>query len=298
MNQAINNKSVALVLASGGARGVAHIGVIEELEKRGYKIHSVAGSSIGSVIGGLYAAGKLTEYADWIKTLSKIDVYRLMDFTFNMGFVKADKVFEEIKKFTGEWQIEDLPINTSIVSVDIKTRKEIVFTSGDLFTAIRASIAYPTVITPLKHDNMLLVDGGVLNPIPVNRVKRNDGDILIAVDLSAAIPYPKAKKERKHFHSSHLMTYSQVKKILSRWSKEDSSQKNRDKWSYFRLMEESLLTMHRQISDLTLENNKVDLLIPISHECADLFEFYRAEELIEYGRQQAIIALDKFEAKL
>jgi NTE family protein len=298
MNQDVNNKSVALVLASGGARGVAHIGVIEELEKRGYKIHSVAGSSIGSVIGGLYAAGKLTEYADWIKTLGKIDVYRLMDFTFNMGFVKADKVFEEIKKFTGEWQIEDLPIHTSIVSVDIKTRKEIVFTSGDLFTAIRASIAYPTVITPLKHDNMLLVDGGVLNPIPVNRVMRKEGDIIMAVDLSAAIPYPKAKKERKRFQSSYLMTYSQVKRVLSRWNIENSSKKNRDNWSYFRLMEESLLTMHRHISDLTLENNKVDLLIPISHDCADLFEFYRAEELIEYGRQQAIIALDKFEAKL
>lgn len=298
MSHNTNNKSVALVLASGGARGVAHIGVIEELERRGYNISSIAGSSIGSVIGGLYAAGKLTEYANWIKTLSKLDVYRLMDFTFDLGFVKADRVFDEIKKFTGEWKMEDLPINTAIVAVDIKKREEIVFTSGDLFTAIRASIAYPTVITPVKHKNMLLVDGGLLNPIPVNRVQRNDGDIIIAVDLSADIEYDKNSKNPNNSQSSHLMGYSQVKKILDRWNKEDSSKVNRENWNYFKLMEESLLTMHRQISVLTLESNHVDLLIPISHDCADLFEFYRAEELIEYGRQQAIIALDKFEAKL
>ncbi len=293
-----NKKNIALVLASGGARGLAHIGAIEELEKRGYKINSVAGSSIGSVIAGLYAAGKLTEFANWVKTLSRIDVYKLMDFTFNLGFVKADKVFDEIKKFTGNWRIEDLPISTSIVSVDINTRKEVVFTSGDLFTAIRASIAYPTVITPLKYDNMLLVDGGLLNPIPVNRVKRIDGDLLFAIDLSAEIPYPKRKKKKRNLQSSHLMSYSQVKNILSKWVKEDSSRKNKERWSYLKLMEESLLTMHRQISNLTLENNKVDLLIPVSHECADLFDFYYAEELIEYGRMQAVEALDKYEATL
>ncbi len=296
MSNNANNKNVALVLASGGARGVAHIGVIEELEKRGYNISSVSGSSIGSVIAGLYAAGKLNDYSQWLQSLSKIDVYRLLDFTFNLGFVKADKVFKEIKKFAGEWRIEDLPIQTAIVAVDIKTRKEIVFTSGDLYTAIRASIAYPTVITPLKHGNMLLVDGGVLNPIPVNRVKRNNGDIIIAVDLSAEMPYPKHGKTHRHFQSSHLMGYSKAKQALNKWRKENTAKSNRDKWTYFRLMEESLLAMHRQISNLTLESNFVDVLIPISHDCADLFEFYHAKELIEYGRQQAIIALDKYEA--
>lgn len=293
-----NNKTVALVLASGGARGVAHIGVIEELEHRGYSISSISGSSIGSVIGGLYAAGKLTQYADWIKTLSKIDVYRLMDFTFNLGFIKADRVFDEIKKFAGKLKIEDLPIYTSIVAVDVNTRQEIVFTKGDLFTAIRASVAYPTVITPVKLHNMMLVDGGLLNPIPINRVKRIDGDILIAVDLSADIPYSNHdSKNNNQYNSSFLMGYSQVKKILDSWKSEDNSESNHDKWSFFKLMEVSLLTMHRQVSNLTLQSNPVDLLIPISHDCADLFEFYRADELIEYGRKQAQIALDKFEAE-
>ncbi len=294
----LHPKSVALVLASGGARGVAHIGVIQELECRGYHIHSVSGSSIGAVVGGLYAAGKLDEYADWLKDLSKIDVYRLLDFTLNLGFVKADKVFREIKKFSGSWNIEDLQKDLTIIAVDIITREEVVFNTGDLYTAIRSSIAYPSVITPNKVGKKLMVDGGVINPIPINRVKRKKGDILIAVDLSADIPYPKEKHNKKVFQSSHLMAYSKVKDIISRWKNDKKhGEEIRKNWSYFRLSEESLLTMHRQLSKLTLELYPPDVLIPISNECADLFDFYRSEELIEYGRIQASIALDKWEEK-
>jgi NTE family protein len=293
-------QSVALVLASGGARGLAHIGAIQELVSRNYRIHSIAGSSIGSVIGGIYAAGKLEPFTEWILSLSKLDVYRLMDFTLNMGFVKAERVFEEIKKFTGEWQIDELEIDLKIVAVDAKNKKEIVFDYGDLFEAIRASIAYPAVITPHVYQGMFLVDGGVMNPIPVNRVGRKPDDLLVAVDLNANLDYVKKRASHAKAKKAHVATfsYSSFKKMLNSWSLDTNNKDEKESWSYLKLMQESLILMHHQVSELTLRNNAPDVLVSVSHQCANLFDFHKADELIAYGRQQTKMALDKYEASL
>ena len=142
-------QKVALVLSSGGSKGIAHIGVINELEKQGFEISSVSGSSIGSVIGGLYAMGKLPEYTDWIRTLNKKLVWELMDFTFSSnGLIKGVRVFNKMKSFIPDIGIEEMNIPFSAIATDILNEKDVVFTDGSFYEAIRASVAIPSLITP------------------------------------------------------------------------------------------------------------------------------------------------------
>jgi len=201
------SRKVALVLASGGARGLAHIGAIEELEKRGFEITSISGASMGALIGGIYAAGGLNAFKEWMKSVDKMKVFTLLDFTVSMdGFVKGQKIITELKKFVPNKNIEDLNVPFTAVSTDIKHRKEVVFNSGNLFDAIRASISIPSLFKPYKIGDMILIDGGVSNPIPLDRVQRTDGDILVCVDLNAPFAFkrktPKStfqKEEEKSF---------------------------------------------------------------------------------------------------
>ena len=290
-----SRKEVALVLASGGARGLAHIGAIEVLEEQGYKIHSIAGSSMGAVIAGVYASGKLPEFKEWMLGLNKRDVFQLLDFTFSLGFVKSERVFGHVRRIIGNPKIEGLDFNLCIIATDLENEKEHIFTQGDLIHAMRASTAYPTIITPAVHDDRFLVDGGVLNPLPLNRVKRKDSDILLAVDLGAKIPYKQAFEldviEKKETSTAFAMAYRTFQKYFSDKSKKDE----KEKWNYFKLVTETINVMHNKLNEMALENNKPDILVPISFKAADTFEFYRAKELIEYGRQQCIAALKEYE---
>ncbi len=291
-------KKVALVLSAGGARGLAHIGVIEELEKRGFQITSIAGTSMGALIAGIYSTGKLSEFKQWALQLSKADVYRLVDFTMNLGFVKMDRVFDELRTLVGSWQMEDLKIHTSIIAADINGKEEVIFEKGKLFDAIRASVAYPTVITPVELDGKLLVDGGIVNPLPVNKVKRNEGDIIVAVDLSAEFDYIPLPKYKNTIEESNNMTFSIVKNIISKWRGETNDNESlRDRWSYLKIIDESLNMMHRRITTLSLQLSPPDIIIHVSQESGGLFDYYRAEELIEYGRAQAIKSIEKWEDK-
>ena len=142
------SKQVALVLGSGGARGYAHIGVIEELERRGYEIACIAGCSMGSVIGGIYAAGKLGEYRDWVESLDYLDVLRLLDVSFRLGAIRGERVFGKIHEIIGDINIEDLPIPYTAVATDLTNQQEIWFQEGDLHQAMRASSAIPSLFTP------------------------------------------------------------------------------------------------------------------------------------------------------
>ncbi len=151
-----------MVLSGGGARGIAHIGVVEELEKRGFEIRSIAGTSMGALVGGIYAVGKLQEFKNWLYTLDKLDVFKLIDFTLSsQGLIKGDRVFKKMKEFIPDKNIEDLKIHYAATATDIINNKEVVFNQGSIYDAIRASVAIPTVITPVKQDDTLLVDGGV-----------------------------------------------------------------------------------------------------------------------------------------
>ncbi len=288
------NQKVALALGSGGARGIAHIGVIRKLIKNGFDITSIAGSSMGVLVGGVYACGKLDEYEAWMSSLNKMDVFYLVDFTLSTsGIIKADKVFKEIHKFIPDQQIEDLPVKFAAVATDLHHGKEIVITQGSLFDAIRASISIPLIIMPVLKNDTLFVDGGVVNPVPVNRVFRHDNDILIAVNVNALIPYQPTETVNPDWHFLDKINSNKLKefqeKIISLFPPS-----KKEKTGYFNLINETSGLMLSQILKLTFEMNPPDILIEVSRNVCGTFDFYKATELIELGKQATITALENF----
>ncbi|MBQ8033977.1 MAG: patatin-like phospholipase family protein [Bacteroidales bacterium] len=178
-------KEVALVLSSGGPRGFAYIGAIEELLERGYTITSVAGTSIGSLIGGIYAAGKLPEFKKWLFSLDKWNLFSLMDLSFGKNhFVRGDRIIEAINQIVPDVNIEDLEIPYKAIATDLYTGEEIIFDKGKLLPAIRASISIPSLFRPVKHDLTSFIDGAMTNCLPLNRIERKEGDILVAFDVN------------------------------------------------------------------------------------------------------------------
>ena len=286
-------QKVALTLGSGGARGTAHIGVIRELIKQGYEISSISGTSMGALVAGVYASGKLDEYESWLCSLSKMDVFNLVDFTLSTnGIIKADKVLKEIQKIIPDQNIEDLPIKYAAVATDLKQRKEVVITEGSLFDAIRASISIPLVITPVLKNDTLFVDGGVLNPIPVNRVFRHENDILIAVDVNAHIPYQKTIVDNQDWGYFERLTNGKLSSFQKRLSQLVPVNK-KENTGYFSLINETTSLMLSHISKLTLEMNPPDILIEVSRYACGTFDFYKATELIELGKEVTIESLKK-----
>lgn len=272
-------KSVALVLSSGGSRGLAHIGVISELEKHGFHISSVSGSSIGAVIGGLYAMGKLEDYTKWVSTFNKRDIWGFMDFTLTThGLLKCERVLDTMKTFIPDMNIEDMLIPFSAVATDIINEKEVVFTRGSFYEAVRASVAIPAVFTPVKYNDTILVDGGVLNPVPVEHLTRKSGDILIIVNLygEKRTDAPKEKDAEKGYLNRLMKTLSTL-----------ISTGDKHSMGYYSLLSRASSAMIHQIAGLSIEKHKPDLIINIPHDSANTFDFYRAKELIELGKNSA-----------
>ena len=179
----MQEKTVSLVLGSGGARGMAHIGIIKWLEEHNYKIESISGCSMGALIGGFYAAGKLDKYSEWLATLDVLGILKLLDFQGSGGLVSGTVLMEKLQELVGDQNIEDLPIKFTAVASDINQEKEIWMSRGSLLSAIRASISLPLFFTPHLYEGTFLVDGGVLNPVPVTPTFHDNTDITIAVNL-------------------------------------------------------------------------------------------------------------------
>jgi len=289
-------QKVALVLSGGGARGIAHIGVIEEIEKQGFEISSVAGTSMGAVVGGVYVLGKIEEYKAWLFKLDKMKIFSLVDFTFSsQGLLKGDKLFNNIGKFITDENIEELTIPYAAVATDIINKIEVVFTKGSVFEAIRASMAFPTVFTPVKTENGLLVDGGVLNNIPINHVNRTPNDLLIAVNVNADIPLE--KPGTPNFQSAAELSIYQKKIKEFR----DEFQKffplnNEERLSYFDLINKTIDLMTYRLAQISLEMNPPDILINVSRDSSATFDFYRAGEMVEIGRNAAFKSLETYKA--
>ena len=278
-------QKIALVLGSGGARGTAHIGVIRELEKHGYEISSISGTSMGALVGGIYASGNLDVYETWLCSLSKMEMFNLVDFTLSAkGIIKADKVLKEIQKYIPDQKIEDLPIKFTAVATDLKRREEVVITEGSLFEAIRASISIPFVVTPVLKNETLFVDGGVLNPVPTNRVFRHDGDILIAVNVNAHIPNSEATSDNRDWDQLEQLASGKLRGFQKKLAKLVPTYK-KESIGYFHLIGDTSSLMLSQISKLTLELNPPDLLIEISRQSCGTFDFYKATEVIELGKK-------------
>ncbi len=292
-------KNIALVLGSGGARGLTQIGAIEVLEERDYNISSIAGCSMGAVVGGIYAAGHLADFKKWICNLDKFGVYNLMDFTLTtQGFVKGDRVFKEIKKFVSKTNIEGLDIPFKAVAVDIHNQREVVFEEGDLFEAIRASVAIPSVLTPVIKDDVELVDGGVMNPLPLNLVEKDNHDLVLAIDLNGKATYKPSKKVTKERQEELDKERSKwIKAINDVFSDFFGSNNKRKKHNYFELINLSFTLMQHKLTEVIINKYEPDVLISIPKAAADTFEFFRAEELIAYGREKTEKALDEYESK-
>jgi NTE family protein len=291
-------RNTALVLSSGGARGCAHIGAIKVLEKYGFKITSVAGTSMGALVGGIYSTGQLSAFEEWISSLDMMEVLRLTDFSISSkGLVKGKRVFEKIREIVPDRNIEDLNIPFCAVATDILKGTEIVFSEGNLFEAIRASISIPNVFQPYRIGDMYLVDGGLMNPIPVNRVKRSGNDIMVVVDVSAPIHYE--HKDEANEHPSEHKYSEQIKAIREKLGNyfpfmdniDDEDNEEIDGIGIFNLSSKSIGTMMRKIVELTLEKARPDILINLPKESFSTYDFYKAREIIEDGEAAAIDAL-------
>lgn len=289
MEELVKTKNVALALSSGGARGLAHIGAIEELEAHGYHISSIAGCSMGALIGGVYAAGKLNEFREWMKTIDRKKMLSLIDFSLSLNhFVKGTRIIEAIMEFVPDVNIEDLPIPYCAVATDLKSGREVMFRRGSLFKAIRASISLPSFYEPVKRNDMILIDGGIINPLPLNRVTRQSGDILVGVDVSGH-DYKAQWDELQRLTAIQKSDKSLKTKILDMLIPDNLD------FNYYTVLSRASSLMIRQNSILMVRLMNPDILIDIQMNRYGTFDFDKSEKLIAIGRQKALQAISKLD---
>ena len=318
---------VALALGSGGARGYAHIGVINELRERGHEIVGIAGSSMGALVGGLEAAGKLDEYAEWASALTQRAVLRLLDPSLTAaGVLRAEKILDAVREILGEVLIEELPIPYTSVSTDLISGKSVWLQRGPVDAAIRASIAIPGVISPHEHDGRLLADGGILDPLPMAPIAAVNADITIAVSLNGDAPVRHGQPEPRlsgellsrmwrnttalldTTAARTLLDTPTARSVLSRFngSAGDSTDtegvdaiRSSDpmpvpKLGGFEVMNRTIDIAQGALMRHILAAYPPDLLIEVPRTACRSLEFYRATEVIEIGQELAAAALDAF----
>ena len=328
-------RDVALVLSSGGPRGLAYIGAIEELLERGYGIHSVAGSSMGSLVGGVYAAGRLEEFKQWFSTLSGWSVFSLMDLSMSKNhFIKGDKVIAAIKEIVPDVNIESLPIPYTAVATDLCTGEEVIFNRGNLFEAIRASISIPSLFRPAPYGMSMLIDGCMTNALPLNRVARKEGDILVAFDTNYMdIGSIRAEMVREQVEmAAEQVFYEQSREevadiiadlksdseqsLLSRLRSaggramefisnfrdfRNVAQNRTDNDfgdTYLSIINRSFSIMTHHQTETMLAQHHPDILVRMEFdEYGDIADYAKASEIIEIGRRLMRQALDRYEAE-
>jgi NTE family protein len=315
---------VSLALGSGGARGYAHIGVIQILEERGLEVVNVAGSSMGALVGGLYAAGKLDGYTDWVCGLSQLDVLRLLDVSLSApGVIRAEKIFARVRELVDGAVIEDLPVPFTAVATDLTARKAVWFQRGPLEVAIRASIATPGVFTPVMLNGRLLADGGLMDPVPIAPTASTRADATIAVDLGGErsgvadeAPERETAEERpidewvERFRrgAAHVLDREMVRSLTSRIGGESAAGGDATEaggstgeafealpagLTKFDVMNQSLEAMQSVLTRYRLAGNPPDVLVRIPRDACRTLDFHRASEMIELGRTVTVAALDR-----
>ncbi len=324
-------KDVALVLSSGGPRGFAYIGAIEELEARGYRITSIAGTSIGSLIGGMYATGKLPEVKDFLFSLNGWKVFGLMDISISRNhLVKGDKIIEALQEIVPEVNIEDLKIPYKAVATDLLTGEEIIFDKGSLFQAIRASISIPSLFRPVKAGMRTLIDGGIANTMPLNRVERSGNDILVAFNVNdidvdairqiiideadAEAKKEQAISERKAqgkavmdsvMHNETMTVREKIRLAAMHGhrlfqdlvAKEEKPQKNFDPdANYFTILSRTFDLMNHWNTEYMVRLCPPDILVNMPFDAfGAIADYGRAKEICEVGRELMKTALDEYE---
>ncbi len=284
--------TVSLVLGSGGARGLAHIGVIHWLEEHGFEIRAISGSSIGALIGGFYAAGKLDIYAEWVRALRRRDVLRLLDFAFSRsGLFSGERIMQTLEELMGDDNIEDLPVSFTAVATDLDNDREVWLNSGSLFEAVRASISVPTLFTPRRVNGSLLVDGGLVNPIPIAPTVMNLTDLTIAVNLSGEYEdeldvFPEDEENGSERNpDSYQVRIARFLDGLQ--AKLNFTSRDEEEINMYEILTRSLETMQNTIARFKLAAYTPDYIIDIPANACRLLEFYRAREMIALGYQRA-----------
>lgn len=312
---------VALALGAGGARGYAHVGVLEVLAERGHEVVAISGTSMGALVGGVAAAGHLAAYTEWARSLTQREVLRLLDPTFSgPAGLRAERVIAKVAEIVDDARIEDLAIPFTAVATDLNARREVWFQRGRLDTAIRASIAIPSVITPVVVDGRLLVDGGLMNPVPIEPTTAVPSDLTVAVSLfgprmagpietatpvspvrlfhesmralSARLPIALGRGE--HSGSGHGTRASSPEAATEAPTEVDApgwSQAPKD-LSSMEVFTRSFDTMASLISRYRMAGNPPDVLIRVPSDACRTMDFHRATEIIELGRSLAVEALD------
>lgn len=286
-----DGKRVSLVLGSGGARGLAHIGVIKWLEENDYQVKSIAGCSIGSLVGGVYAVGKLDQLEEWMLDIDELKIASLLDLSWDgSGIFKGDKVIDALVDLIGDTQIENLPIPFTAVSVDIQSEKEVWINSGSLFKAIRASISLPLFFKPMEYNGRILIDGGVLNPVPIAPTFNDETDITIAVNLGGKLDHgisirneKKKPKEKEHFHKV-------FNKFIELFGKKEKKQEL-ESWGMYDVADKAFDSMQSTIARLKMASYAPDVEIEIARNACGTLDFNKAEKMIELGYEKAKQAL-------
>lgn len=290
-----------LSLSSGGARGFAHIGVIEHLLDCGYEIVGITGCSMGALVGGVYASGGLDLFKEWAISLQRSDVFKLYDLTFSVqGLIKGERVFKEIEKIVPENNIENLHVPFKAVATDIRTEELVIFESGSLYNALRASTSIPGVIKPVIIDDRELLDGGILNPLPMDLTQEWEYDLLVAVDVNAQM--------KEYMNPWCIKPESKDNDFMKKWdemigkwfnidkkSDEVPAKKNNNqpkKLGFFDLMVKANDLMQDQVTKNMVEFYKPEVLVEIPRKSCSTFEFYKAQKLIDIGKEACQLALD------
>ena len=280
-------KDVALVLSTGGARGLAHIGAIDELLERGYNIRSVAGTSMGALVGGMYAAGRLEDFREWMLTVDRKRILSLLDFSIGQNhIVKGDRIIEAMKSVVPDVRIEDLEIPYCAIATDAVSGTEVVFTHGSLYEAIRASISLPLFFSPVRLDDKILIDGGLINPLPLNRVKRQKGDLLVAVNVSGH-DY-RGQVELRKMIREQQNEKSRFMSLINKFLPDDAGM------NYYTLLNRSTSIMINRNAQLQLKLTPPDILVDIPMNRYDTFDFDKMERLAAIGRTKTHRAIDRF----
>ncbi len=303
--------TVSLVLGSGGARGYAHIGAIRELEQRGFQVAAIAGSSMGALVGGLYAAGKLEAFADWALTLRRVDILRLLDVSLlSPGVIRAERIMDRVRELVGDTAIEDLPVPFTAVATELDAGHEVWLQRGSLASAIRASIALPGVFAPVVLDGRLLVDGGLMDPLPVAPTAA------VATDLTVAI-WPGGEREGAPESVLADQTADEAgvleglaQSLRARFGgKADAGDEPGDEtaepgWAQgapppglgiFDVMQRSLDAMQGVVMRYRIAGFPADVLVSVPRDACASLDFHEAEAMIALGEKLTGEALDESE---
>ncbi len=286
-------KTISLVLGSGGARGLVHIGVIRWLIENDYQIKSISGCSIGALIGGVYAAGKLDEFEQWITSIDQKDMAMLLDFSWqSSGMFKGDKIIETLSNLIGDIAIEDLPISYTAVAANISNEKEVWIKSGSLFDAIRASISLPLFFTPHIIKGEALIDGGVLNPVPIAPTFGDCTDITLAVNLGGEPEALTQKMPRTTQQSLESNLHRRITHFINRLG---NNVKNKMTFNFaaYDIANQAFDAMQSTIARQKLAAYPADITLEIPRNACGTLQFERSKEMIDRGYQLAKDKLSK-----